>query len=189
MKAPEQIELVRLLKKTYYYFRKKDIKKLRALSDHVIEDASIYQEDYIISLAIILYTLSKILEKGDYENNPGWNSFYKNSMNNIKKLIYHITKSKFDDYSDILKRLLADIKNLDKEVPMYIEELLNSSRIKKGSSVYSYGISLGRAAELLGISKWELMNYIGNLETTSEHLRKINAIQRYQTAKKVFNIK
>lgn len=189
MKAPEQIELVRLLKKTYSYFRKKDIKKLRALSNHVIEDASIYQEDYIISLAIILYTLSKILEKGDYENNPGWNSFYKNSINDIKKLIHYITKSKFDDYSETLKKFLAEIKSLDKKVPMYIEELLNSSRIKKGSSVYSYGISLGRAAEMLGISKWELMNYIGNIEIMPPTIRAINAPQRYQIAKKVFNLK
>ncbi|MBI2671261.1 hypothetical protein HYX18_04780 [Candidatus Woesearchaeota archaeon] len=189
MNEAEQLELLRILKKTYNAFRKKDIKRLRQLSDHIVEDASIFQDDYTLSLAIILYTMSKILEKGNYEAYHAWGSFYKSSVSDLKKLLKYLGNSNFKKYSETLRNLLQQIKNIDKKVPLYIEELLNSSRIKKGSNLYAYGLSLGRAAELLGISKWELMGYIGNLDISNENLRTLNIKERLDIAEKVFNLK
>lgn len=189
MKEPEQIGLIRLLKKTYDSFKKQDVKSLRSISDSVTKEASIMQDDYIISLAIIIYSLSKILEKEKYQSYAQWNSFYKNTLKDLKKLLVLLSKSDFDGYSSTLKDLLSQIKTIDLKASTYIEELVNSSRIKKGSNLYAYGLSLGRAAELLGISKWELMNYVGNLDITNEGAKIINIRERYNTAKKVFNIK
>jgi hypothetical protein len=189
MKEPEHVELLNLLKQAYNAFKQEDIKKLRSLSDHIIEDASIIQDDYSISLAIVIYTLSKILEKERYSSYPGWNNFYNNCTNKLKKLFLYLEDSNFNKYSYTLKELLSQIKGLDKKAPEYIEELVNSSRIKKSSNLYGYGLSLGRAANLLGISQWELMNYVGSSSISNENIKTISAKDRFNIAKKVFNIK
>ncbi len=189
MNEAEQLDLIRVLKKTFYATKKQDIKALRSLSDHIIDDASVFQDNYSISLAIILYTLSKIFEKEKYQLYPEWNSFYNKIISNIKKLIFYLEKSDFDNYSASLKELLSSIKKLDKKASLYIEEVVKSSKIKKGSNLYSYGLSLGRTAELLGISKWELMNYIGNIELKTQGLKTVSVKQRYNMAEKIFNLR
>jgi len=189
MNDAEQIDIISILKKTFYAFKEEDVRELRRLSDHITEDASIFQDDYSISLAIILYTLSKILEKEKYQNYKEWKSFYKNCLGLLDNLKKDLEKSNFDIYSKDLQELLSLIKDLDKKVPLYIEELLNSSRIKKGSNLYGYGLSLGRAAELLGISKWELMGYVGNINLPYDSNEKITAKDRYNNSLRIFGVK
>lgn len=187
MNEVEQLDLIRILNKTYNAIKRQNVKRLRTLSDHIIDDASVFQDNYTISLAIIIYTLSKIFEKENYQTSSKWDSFYRECLNKVKKLLYYLENSDFNKYSNTLKELLIIIKELDRDVSLYIEEAVKSSKIKGGSSLYSYGISLGRAAELLGISKWELMNYVGNIEF--KNFKTISAQQRYNTTKKIFNLK
>ena len=57
--------------------------------------------------------------------------------------------------------LYCIISTIDSKLKLYIGEVITQAEIKKGSKLYAHGISLGRAAEVLGISQWELMFYIG----------------------------
>ncbi len=189
MKSNEQISLVRLLKKINVLFKNENIKGLRKLSDTLIQNSSVMQDDYMISLAIVIYTLSKILEKQQFESSSGWNSFYKSILKNITLLSKNMEKSEFDKYKQNMKSLILEIKRIDMKASTYIEELMKSSKIKKGSNLYTYGLSLGRAASLLGISKWELMGYLGNVELKDKKFKSMNMVSRYDMAKKVFNLK
>ena len=71
-----------------------------------------------------------------------------------------------------------------------ITEDMIKEAIKKGSKFYEYGISIGRISELLGISKWDLLNYIGNTTIADISINKTIPIEkRIEITKKVFNIK
>lgn len=189
MKSNEQISLVRLLKRINVLFKEKDIKGLRRLSDILIQDSSVMQDDYMISLAIVIYTLSKILEKEQFESQSSWSSFYKSILKNLNLLSKNMEKSEFEKYKQNMNNLILEIKRIDMKASTYIEELMKSSKIKKGSNLYGYGLSLGRAAQLLGISKWELMGYLGNVELKEQKSKSINMTSRYDISKKVFNLK
>ena len=69
-----------------------------------------------------------------------------------------------------------------------IKEIFEKSRINKGSIIHEHGISIGRVSELLGISKWELVNYIGKTGVHEIHEME-KARRRLLIARKTFNLK
>ncbi|HLC56242.1 MAG TPA: hypothetical protein VJJ23_03325 [Candidatus Nanoarchaeia archaeon] len=180
-------ELITLTKKVYSFFSLKNPQKLRDLSTEAINHASLHQDNFSIFLSIISYSLSKILEKHQSEYN--FNEFYKKVKIEIKNTISLLEKN--DNSIDLqTKKILTTIKSFDKRLNLYIEEMLSSSAIKKGSKFYEYGISIGRISELLGISKWDLLNYIGNTTIADISINKTIPIEkRIEITKKVFNIK
>lgn len=133
----------------------KDVADLRELSNHVIHDASIFQDEDSVSIAILIYSLSKVIERREGKLN------YKVLLGLIMDARKDLEQNRIDGYRKIIKKLFKFISTIDTKLKLYIEQVINQAEIKKGSKLYAHGISLGRAAEVLGISQWELMFYIG----------------------------
>jgi len=53
------------------------------------------------------------------------------------------------------------INKLDLKLKEYIQDVLLKAKISKGSRLYEHGLSMERTAFLLGITQYELMDYIG----------------------------
>ncbi len=133
----------------------KDVADLRELSNHVIHDASIFQDEDSVSIAILIYSLSKVIERREGKLN------YKVLLGLIRDAKNDLEQNRIDGYRKVIKKLFRFISTIDTKLKLYIEQVINQAEIKKGSKLYAHGISLGRAAEILGISQWELMFYIG----------------------------
>ncbi len=133
----------------------KDVAELRELSNHTIHNASIFQDEDSISIAILIYSLSKVIERREGKLN------YKVLLKLIRDAKENLGQNRVDGYRKMIKRLFSFISTIDSKLKLYIEEVINQAEIKKGSKLYAHGISLGRAAEILGVSQWELMFYIG----------------------------
>lgn len=138
----------------------KDIIELKELSNHTIHNASIFQDEDSVSIAILIYSLSKVIERkfGELDFKPILNLL--NSASNCLK------KDCADGYRKTIKNLFSLISRIDSKLKLYIEEVIKQAQVKKGSQIYRHGISIERAAEILGISQWELMNYIGHTKIT-----------------------
>jgi len=138
----------------------KDIAELRELSNHTIHNASIFQDEDSVSIAILIYSLSKVIERREGKLN------YKVLLKLIIDGKRNLESNRMDVYRKTIKKLFNFISTIDNKLKLYIEEVINQAEIKKGSKLYAHGISLGRAAEILGISQWELMFYIGKTKLT-----------------------
>ncbi len=138
----------------------KDIAEIKELSNHTTHNASIFQDEDSISIAILIYSLSKIIERKQGELN------YNNVLSLLKGAYDFLNKNNIDGYRKTIKKLFSFISTVDTKLKLYIEEVINQAQIKKGSKLYAHGISLARAAEILGISQWELMFYIGKTKIT-----------------------
>ena len=90
-----------------------------------------------------------------------------------------------DGYSNIIKDYFDSIEQLDKQLRRYIKEIIEQARIKKGTRVYEHGISIGRAAEILGLSKFDLMDYIGKTGIADVNIGK-NISDRLNKARGLF---
>jgi len=141
----------------------KDIVEMKELSNHTIHNASIFQDEDSISVAILIYSLSKIIERKQGELN------YTNITNMLKAAYNSLDKNDADDYRKRIKKLFNFISTVDTKLKLYIEEVINQALIKKGSKLYEHGISLARAAEVLGVSQWELMFYIGKTKISDAY--------------------
>ncbi len=153
---------------------------LSELSNHVIHDASIFQDDDSISFAVLVYALGKVVQRF-CEKGVSCRHF----APLLKDAKDALEAGNNEKYRLLIKGLFDEIKKHDDKLRLYTTEVLDQARIKKGSSMHEHGISLARTAELLGISQWELQDYIGKTRIP-EHELGISAARRLKTARSWF---
>ncbi|MBS3167739.1 hypothetical protein J4216_01300 [Candidatus Woesearchaeota archaeon] len=154
--------LIRVLDKAVNAIKNEDIKSLKDVSNETIHDSTLYQEEHTITVAVLIYSLAKIYERDmHYAKFKGWNIFCVDCLKileDAKKSLIILEHRKFDD---LIQNFIKSLDKLDKKFKDYIQEVFSQAKINKASRLYEHGISLGRTAELLGITKFELMDYIG----------------------------
>ncbi|PIN70172.1 hypothetical protein COV93_02620, partial [Candidatus Woesearchaeota archaeon CG11_big_fil_rev_8_21_14_0_20_43_8] len=89
-------------------------------------------------------------------------------------------------YKYAIKNLFKIISEINENFRKYIEEVIEYSEIKKGARIYEHGISMARAAEILGVSEWDLMGYVG--KTTLIDAEEEDEKERLNFARKLFGI-
>jgi len=161
MKESERKDIIKIIKEALVAINEKNIVQLRDISDHTLHNSSIFQDKHSTSIAVIIYSLAKIYQKNQYKAYKGWNEFNKKCISLLNQASEAITKANIKEYEHKIKQIYTLIDSLDSRLGRYITEVLNQAKIKKSSRIFEHGISAGRAAELLGISSWDLMNYLG----------------------------
>jgi hypothetical protein len=158
-------DILEVLEQALAALEAEDHHALLDLSNHVIHDASIFQDDDSVSFAVIIYALSKIVHRCDNEKIP-----VPQVISHLKEAKDALELGKEDVYRAVIKRIFDEVKKLDEKVGLYITEVINQARIKKASKMSEHGISLARTAELLGISQWELQDYFGKTQIPEHEL-------------------
>ncbi len=161
MISPVKKDILSILKESLKVIKKEDVKELKDLSNHTLHNASIFQDPYSISIAVLIYGLSKIFERSKYKDYEDWDLFYNTCISDLQMAKLALTNDKYKEYESYISNLLKVMKKLDSKLGSYIEEVFNKAKINKGSRLYEHGLSIGRTAEILGISEWDLMEYIG----------------------------
>lgn len=179
--------ILEILKKAQTAVSKDDIKSLKDLSNLIVDSASIHQDTDSVTMTVMIYSLSKIFERSDYRKTKGWDIFYKNVVNNLKDAYLQLYNGHFDKYREKIKGILDVIDKLDSKLKKYVKEVIERAYIAKGSRFHEHGISVGRVAEMLGISKWELMEYIGKtgIPDVPDNIDR-SISRRIYTARKLF---
>jgi len=153
---------------------------LSELSNHVIHDASIFQDDDSVSVAVLIYAFSKVVQHCCERNIE-----YRHLAKEIKIAYEFLYRNDYAGYRAAIKGLFEQIKTVDSKIKLYIQEVLDKARIKKGSKMHEHGISTARTAELLGITQWELQNYIG--KQAEFEIKEMPAKKRLEIAREMFS--
>jgi len=181
-------EILNVLRAAFKAMKKNDLVKLRALSDKLTHSSSVYQDKYSISVAILIYSLFKIIEKNEHREHKDWKKF----QEEIKRLLLHaiinLKKNKIKNFEHFVKRIMISMKKQDRNVDLFVRQVVESSKVKKGGKLYEHGLSSGRVAELLGISQWELMDYIG-VKKVKYYGPSFPVKQRLTFTRRIFNLK
>ncbi|OIO81051.1 hypothetical protein AUJ84_01770 [Candidatus Pacearchaeota archaeon CG1_02_32_132] len=157
----EKEHLIMVLKETQSALLTNNSMKLEHLSDQTIHSASIDQHTDSITIAVIIYSLSKIISKKDYLHVKNWDLSVKKINALINLANSSLEGDDFEKYTSYLEQLRKSISNLSINLKPYIQDVLKKASINKASKIYEHGISLSQTAKLLGISSWELSEYIG----------------------------
>lgn len=179
--------VLRIFEEAKKAVREEDVSKLKDLSNQTIHTASITQDPDNIIVAVVVYSLSKIIEREEYRKYPGWKEFYKTLLYNIDKIIVSLKKN--DEKA--IKKSLGDIRNalgkLSGKLKSYIQDVFRKAQINKASKIYEHGISLEKTASLLGITMFELASYAGQKPDGEAPLSKtIDVKSRIKTALDMF---
>jgi len=158
----ERGHILKILKKTLEALQTKDYVEIKSLSNKIIHQASIEQDPDIVSLAVIIYSLSKLIERETYKTEKNWNSFYKAFIQNIQDMIHALEKNDIDDFREEVNQNRKLIQNLSGKLKSFIQDVFRKSQVNKASKIYEHGISMETTAKILGITVWELAEYVGS---------------------------
>lgn len=186
MKKEEYSNILNILRKSYNAIIDRDTVLLRELSNRTLHTSSISQDDDAVSMAVIIYSFSKIFER-NYSEYKDWDKFYSSIKDGLKKAIKNLESNNVPDFELTIKQIISDIDKLDAKLRDYIKIVFESARIHKASRIHEHGISVGRTAELLGISEWELMEYVGKTGISDAPLsRTLSINERMKTVRSIF---
>lgn len=181
-------DIINILRKAIPVIRKEDVFGLKELSNHTIHDASIFQDKDSILIAIVIYGLSKIIARSEGRTDE-WDKEKEPIIKEIERAHTFLQNGQDEEYRDKIKKLLRNIGKMDEELQLYIQDVFERAKIIKGARLYEHGISIGRAADFLGISQWELMSYVGKTKIVDTYIEEVIPVTlRLDHAKKIFKL-
>lgn len=182
-------DILSTIKSAVKILKKRDVIELDLLSNKTIHNASIYQDKDSISVAIIIYALSKIVKRVEHHEIHNWEKTSKIILESLEKSISYLEKDNEKAFRLEIKTILKKVGEIDRKLKWYIEDVLDKSRIVKGAKLYEHGLSLGKAASLLGVSQYELMGYIGKTQIADVFPEEgVPLKKRLAYAKKLFKV-
>jgi len=157
----ERENVLRIFQETKEAVLKGDAAKVRSLSNQTTNTASLTQDPDNIAVAVIVYSLSKIIQREDYKQFPGWNEFYKIYIGSIDKIIDAIKRKDDVAYRKNIQLIRNAIGKISGKLKDYIQDVFRSASINKASRIYEHGIAMEKTANLLGVTMFELAEYAG----------------------------
>src|SRR4030042_6015687 len=116
----EKDNVLRILKGTREAMIKGDAVTIKSLSNQTINTASLAQDPDNIAVAVIVYSLSKIVERLDYRQLPGWKKFYGNVLTYLEASIKDIEKKEYGKFREDFKKIRSSIESLSGKLKKYV---------------------------------------------------------------------
>ena len=184
----EKENVLRIFQETKEAIAKGDVAKIKSLSNQTTNTASLTHDPDNIAVAVIVYSLSKILEREDYRKLPGWNNFYNTYIGAIDKIHVALQKNDEKTFRQNIELIRNAINKLSGKLKGYIQDVFRNASINKASRIYEHGISMEKTSKLLGVSQFELADYAGRgkIHDTPE-VRTVNVRSRIKLVTDMFS--
>ena len=157
----ERSNILSILKRAQKAVKEKDSAVLKDLSNKTIHSASIYQDTDSIALAVVIYAVSKIIERANFRKYKDWQICKNCIFTGLDKAVRHLEKNDLESFRADLLEIRKVITQLSGNLKRYVSEVFKLAAINKASRIYEHGISLEQTANLLGITMFELAEYTG----------------------------
>jgi len=158
----QKSNLLRILKTAQVAIKKRDTRKLMDLSNQTVHDASIFQDEIYLLVAIIIYSLSKVFHRENYKEYSSFSKFSDICNQDLAGAYKVLKEGNLGAFETQMKDFLKKVNKLDKRLKYHMKDVIRKARIRKASRLHEHGVSLGKTAELLGLSQFEMMSYVGS---------------------------
>jgi predicted transcriptional regulator len=81
--------------------------------------------------------------------------------NEIDNSLVELEKRDVEEFARHLEHIRDLLIDFSPSARQDIQEVLRKAEVNKATKIYEHGISLTKTAHLLGITQWELVDYIG----------------------------
>ena len=173
----EKEHVIQILEKTKKAIKNDDVARLKELSNQTIHTASTEQDTDSITIAVLIYSLSKIIERRHQYGKKECGQFCVFAVKEMDKIIKSIKNNSDIAFTQNLESLMKNLSKFSGEFKTGIEDVLRKARINKASKIYEHGISMEQTSKLLGISMYELASYMGQKESTNVPLARTMSVK------------
>ena len=157
----ESENLLDILRKTRIALNTRDAVLLKELSNRTVHTASIYQDTDSVAVAVIVYSLSKIIERSDYSFYKGWSIFMKIVNRSLQESVEALEEEDTKGFRSSLVNIRKAVDKISGNLKSSIQDVFYNAMINKASRLYEHGISIEQTANILGVSLFELSEYAG----------------------------
>jgi len=164
----EKENILKILEGTKQAIKKGDATTIKNLSNQTTNTAALTHDPDNIAIAVIVYSISKVLEREDYKKLSGWSEFYTTIFPSIDNTIAAIKNNEEKAIRENLNNLRQSLMKVSGSLKKYVWDIFRKASINKASKIYGHGISMEKTADLLGITMFELASYAGQKEGVSE---------------------
>lgn len=171
-------DLIHILQEAIAAIQQKNTRLLSEVSNHITHCASIFQNPEAIKTAIVIYALFKIQDRGITINDG--------IMDLLQDGLIQVKKDNNQAYLGTLEGIFKKISKMDEKLALYMQQVINEAKIKKGMKLYQHGISLAQTAELAETTLWDLMDYVGKTKLNENVKDVVDLKRRLAYARKLF---
>lgn len=158
----------------------KDVLEVKKLSDNIIHQATLEQDQDAVSTAVVVYALSKMME------HTGNMVDYREFRPHVEQALGAIRRNKITEFRESIKQIYAVVAKKEAKMSRYVGEVLDHARMKKGCKFCEHGLSSAQSARLLNISQWELMQYLGKTRFPDQNGKLNDVRSRLRFARGLF---
>ncbi len=141
---------------------------LRKLGDDAADDAALSGERALAELSIAAYALHKLLSKDYIVGNPLWADAKKKISERLLAASKKAEKNDTAGMAAALSSIGDDVKKLERAIGHYSMNTYEKARIKQAARAHTVGLSMAKAAELMGADVKQLQSYIGGMKVHEE---------------------
>lgn len=153
--------VLRILKETKGLIQTGNTHELKNLSNQTLHSATVSQDPDNIIVAVLVYSIGKVIERENYRNLEGWGEFEQAVSKNLDLAIKSLGENDLRKTRIALGRIRSSLNEIEGNLGEYIEDIFRKAEINKAFKLYEHGLSSEQTAKLLGVSLWDLSSYIG----------------------------
>ncbi len=157
----ENENILRILKETKRFVEEDKANELKTLSNQTIHVATISQDADNVVVAVLVYSLGKVMEREHYRDMEGWDEFYQAVVKNLGEAAVKLEKDDVVGARKNLGMIRNSLNKLEGDLGRYIKDVFRKAEINKAFKLYEHGLSSEKTAKLLGVSLWDMASYIG----------------------------
>lgn len=173
----ERPHIINVLRRAAAALKKGDAIELKELSNQTIHCASCIQDSGSITIAVLNYALSKILERNQHIRIKKWPAIVSKITLYYEIAAKELEKNNIAKYEKSIVSARQALTSVS-DVKEAIKEVMRKASINKASKLYEHGISLGQTANLLGVTQWELSEYSAEATSNQGDFNKTLNIQK-----------
>jgi len=128
----ERDNVLRILEETKNSIKAGDATKIKILSNQTTNTASLTQDPDNIAVAVIVYSIGKIMERRDYQQLRGWKEFYRLVNSSLDRAIKDVQKNNEKGFRSDFEMIRKAINKVSGKLKRYIQELL-----KEGGQIFA----------------------------------------------------
>jgi hypothetical protein len=153
--------ILRILREAKRFIEGDNAYELKSLSNQTIHSATISQDADNIIVAVLVYSIGKVLERDHYRDMEGWAEFYDAVTKNLTLAIKSLEKDNIENARVYLGRIRNSLNKIEGDLGQYVKDVFRKAEINKAFKLYEHGLSTEKTADLLGVSLWDMASYIG----------------------------
>lgn len=169
--------IAKLLSQAISAIRKNDSFTLKGLSSNNIQSAFVFQDEDSLTVSVVMYALSKIVDRTSRKAEiVSW----------LERASGALASGNEERYRYFIRQLIKAIEVEDSRLKKFVFSVIEQAQVKKGCALCEHGLSIGRVAKLLGISRWELSQYLGKTHTGEQSSENVPTEKRLELARGIF---